>query len=110
VEIQNKKEVSLIRRSARERWNTPPQVRQQVVAGLLDLLRADPTVAVEISKAFTAMDMADAARDAVEIKREMVELKKAGDDNAIRLRLLELARHIEPTELARLASENGVTT
>jgi hypothetical protein len=55
------------------------------------------------------MDKADAAIAAVEIKRELVELKKAGDDNAIRLRLLELARHIEPNELARLASKNGIT-
>ncbi len=48
--------------------------------------------------------------DEINIKREMLELKKAGDDNAIRLRLLELARHIEPGELARLASQNGIAT
>ena len=48
--------------------------------------------------------------DEINIKREMLELKKAGDDNAIRLRLLELARHIEPSELARLASQNGITS
>lgn len=47
--------------------------------------------------------------DEIEIKRELMELKKLGDENGIRLRLLELARHIEPAELARLASQNGLT-
>jgi hypothetical protein len=48
--------------------------------------------------------------DEINIKRELVELKKLGDDTHIRLRLLELARHIEPDELARLASENGIAS
>ena len=48
--------------------------------------------------------------DEINVKREMLELKKNGDENGIRLRLLELARRVEPTELAKLASSNGITS
>lgn len=108
MRIESKKDAALVRRAARERWNTPPHIRQQVVIGLIDLLKSDPASAVEVAKAFTAMDMADIARDAVEIKRDLVELKKAGDDNAIRLRLLELAQRAPVGELAKLASDHGI--
>ena len=76
--------------------------RRAVVAALMEVVESrDPDLMLDAIGLLMR-------GDEINIKREMAELKKAGNDNAIRLRLLELARHIEPTEIARLASENGI--
>jgi hypothetical protein len=101
VRIESKKDIRMIGRAIREGWDYD---RAEVAKALMEcVLNRDPELM------FEAIDRLQKG-DEVQIKRELLELKKAGDDNAIRLRLLELARHIEPTELARLASKNGITT
>jgi len=96
--IESKKDIKLIGRAIREGWNYD---RQTVVAALMEIVESrDPDLMLD------AIDRLQRG-DEIEIKRELADLKKAGDDNTFRLRLLELARHIEPDELARLASENS---
>jgi len=101
VEIATRKDLRMVGRAIREGWNFD---RSLVVSALMEVIESrDPELMLDA----IALLMRG---DEINIKREMLELKKSGDDNAIRLRLLELARHIEPTELARLASKNGLTT
>jgi hypothetical protein len=91
----------MVGRAIKEGWNFD---RSAVVSALIEVIeQRDPDL---MMKAIELLMKGDE----INIKREMLELKKAGDDNAIRLRLLELARHIEPSELARLASQNGITS
>ena len=91
----------MVSRAIKEGWNFD---RAAVVSALMEVIeQRDPDL---MMKAIELLMKGDE----INIKREMLELKKAGDDNAIRLRLLELARHIEPSELARLASQNGITS
>jgi hypothetical protein len=70
----------------------------------------DPELMLGAIEVLQKGDLIDLKREEVSIKRELLELKKLGDENALRIRLLELARHIEPAELARLASQNGGAT
>ena len=99
--IERRKDLRMVGRAMKEGWDFD---RKAVVAALMEVIDSrDPKLMLDAIGLLMR-------GDEINIKREMVELKKSGDDNAIRLRLLELARHIEPAELARLASENGITT
>lgn len=100
--------MKLVGRAIREGWNYD---RKAVVAALMELVtKRDPDLMLGAIERLQVGDALAIKEQEAEIKREMMELKKLGDENAIRLRLLELARHIEPAELARLASQNGVVT
>ncbi len=99
--IETKKDIALVRRAQNDGWGYD---RKKLADALMDLaMSGDPELLLEAAAMLHK-------GDEVEIKRQLMELKKEGDDNAVRLRLLELARNIEPTELARLASENGLTS
>lgn len=101
MRLETKNDVRLVGRAIREGWNFD---RSKVVAALMELVDSrDPDLMMD------AIDKLQRG-DEINIKRELVELKKLGDENHIRLRLLELARHIEPDELARIASENGIVS
>jgi hypothetical protein len=101
MQIDSNKDLRMVGRAIKEGWNFD---RAAVVSALMEVIeQRDPDL---MMKAIELLMKGDE----INIKREMLELKKAGDDNAIRLRLLELARNIEPTELARLASQNGITS
>ena len=101
MRFDSKKDLRMVGRAIKEGWNFD---RSAVVSALMEVIeQRDPDL---MMKAIELLMKGDE----INIKREMLELKKAGDDNAIRLRLLELARHIEPSELARLASQNGITS
>lgn len=83
----------------REGWDYD---RQAVIDALMEVvINRDPDLMMD------AIDRLQKG-DEIQIKRELADLKKAGDENGFRLRLLELARRIEPTELVELASRNGV--
>lgn len=85
----------------RENWNYD---RAEVVAALMECVaNRDPDLMLGAIEKLQK-------GDEIQIKRELLELKKAGDENEFRLRLLEIARHIEPDELVRIASENGIAT
>ena len=91
----------MIGRAIKEGWDFD---RKKVVAALMEIVESrDPNFMIDAIGLLIK-------GDEINIKREMLELKKHGDENAIRLRLLELARNIEPSELARLASENGIVS
>ncbi len=101
MQIESNKDLRMVGRAIKEGWNFD---RAAVVSALMEVIeQRDPDL---MMKAIELLMKGDE----INIKREMLELKKAGDDNAIRLRLLELARNIEPAELARLASQNGITS
>ena len=106
MQIESKKDLALIRRAQREGWSYD---RGKVVAALMEIVEArDPDLVISAVERLQAGDALDIKREEAAIKRELLELKKVGDENTIRLRLLELARHCEPAELAKLASKNGL--
>jgi len=101
MRVERRSDLRMIGRAMKEGWNFD---RSKVVSALMEVVESrDPEMMIDAIGLLMK-------GDEINIKREMLELKKAGDDNTIRLRLLELARHIEPIELARLASQNGIVT
>lgn len=91
----------MVGRAIKEGWNFD---RAAVVAALMEVVkRRDPQYMIDAIGLLIK-------GDEINVKRELLELKKNGDENGIRLRLLELARSIEPGELARLASNHGLTS
>ena len=97
MKIENAKDLGLVNRAVRERWNVD---REAVKAALMVCLQ-DPDLAPKAAKI-----LLDA--DALDEKRDVAEERKAIKENEQRLRLLELAKSIPVTELAKLASENGI--
>ena len=104
--IETKADMRMIGRAIREGWNYD---REKVVRMLMDVVESDPEMALDAIDRLQKGEEIDLKRQEVELKRELVELKKLGDENHVRLRLLELARLVKPDELARLASEHGLT-
>ncbi len=76
--------------------------RSKAVQALYDvvLTNADPEMK---ARAFEALLKADL----VDIKRKEVQLKQQAIDDAKRLRLLELIKHVQPGTLAAIASGNA---
>ena len=97
MKIENAKDLGLVNRAVRERWNVD---REAVKAALMVCLQ-DPDLAPKAAKI-----LLDA--DALDEKRDAAEERKAIKENEQRLRLLELAKSIPVAELAKLASENGI--
>ena len=101
MQIERRSDLRMIGRAMKEGWNFD---RSKVIDALMEVVESrDPSLMLDAIALLIK-------GDEINVKREMLELKKNGDENGIRLRLLELARNIEPTELARLASKNGVTS
>lgn len=98
MKVETLADIKLIGRAIREGWDYD---REEVIRALMEVvINRDPELM------FEAIDRLQKG-DEIQIKRELAEMKKLGDENGFRLRLLELARRIEPAELAKLASENG---
>lgn len=97
MKIENAKDLGLVNRAVRERWNVD---REAVKAALMVCLQ-DPDLAPKAAKI-----LLDA--DALDEKRDAAEERKAIKENEQRLRLLELAQSIPVAELAKLASENVI--
>ena len=97
MKIENAKDLGLVNRAVRERWNVD---REAVKAALMVCLQY-PDLAPKAAKI-----LLDA--DALDEKRDAAEERKAIKENEQRLRLLELAQSIPVAELAKLASENGI--
>jgi len=97
LKIENAKDLGLVNRAVRERWNVD---REAVKAALMVCLQ-DPDLAPKAAKI-----LLDA--DALDEKRDAAEERKAIKENEQRLRLLELAQSIPVAELAKLASENVI--
>ena len=108
LRIETKKDLRMVGRAIREGWNYD---REEVTAALMEVvLKRDPELMLGAIERLQKGDEIAIKSEEAAIKRELLELKKLGDENALRLRLLELARHIEPTELVRLASKDSTAT
>ena len=97
MEINTTKDLGLVSRAIKERWNVD---REAIKAALMVCLQ-DPDLAPKAAKILLDADALDEKRDAAEERRLLKE-------NEQRLRLLELAQSIPVAELAKLASENGI--
>lgn len=95
--LQSVNDVRLVGRALKEKWNVN---RTKIKSALMNAL-ADPDLAIDAAKVLLLAD-------ALDVKREELEQKKEVKENEQRLRLLELARSVPASELARLASENGI--
>jgi len=95
----------MISRAIREGWDYD---RAEVTGALMEVVKnRDPDMMMDAISLLLKGDEVSIKAEEAAIKRELMEIKKLGDEQQLRLRLLELARHIEPTELARLASKDG---
>ena len=97
MEINTTKDLGLVNRAIKERWNVD---REAIKAALMVCLQ-DPDLAPKAAKILLDADALDEKRDAAEERRLLKE-------NEQRLRLLELAQSVPVAELAKLASENGI--
>lgn len=97
MEINTTKDLGLVNRAIKERWN----VDREAVKEALMVCLQDPDLAPKAAKILLDADALDEKRDAAEERRLLKE-------NEQRLRLLELAKSIPVADLARLASENGI--
>ena len=97
MEINTTKDLGLVNRAIKERWNVD---REAIKAALMVCLQ-DPDLAPKAAKILLDADALDEKRDAAEERRLLKEDEQ-------RLRLLELAQSVPIAELAKLASENGI--
>jgi len=106
--IEQKKDLRMIGRAQREGWDYD---REQVADALMEIVaNRDPSFLMDAIDRLQKGDEIAIKADEAAIKRELMEIKKLGDEQQLRIRLLELARHIDPVELARLASKNSQNT
>ena len=95
--IETRKDLRLVSRALKERWNVD---REKIKQALMVAL-GDPDLAVDAAKVLLVAD-------ALDVKRDEIEFKQQAKENEQRLRLLELAQSVPVAELAKLASENGI--
>ena len=99
MEIRTAKDLRLVNRALKEKWNVDKEAIKQALMQCL----TDPDLAVDAAKVLLAADAIDCKREELDAKREVKE-------NEQRLRLLELAQSVPIAELAKLASENGIAS
>jgi hypothetical protein len=99
LEIRTAKDLRLVNRALKEKWNVDKEAIKEALMQCL----SDPDLAVDAAKVLLAADAIDCKREELDAKREVKE-------NEQRLRLLELAQSVPITELAKLASENGIAS
>jgi hypothetical protein len=97
LEIKTSKDLRLVNRALKEKWNVDKEAIKQALMQCL----TDPDLAIDAAKVLLAADAIDCKREELDAKREVKE-------NEQRLRLLELAQSVPIAELAKLASENGI--
>jgi hypothetical protein len=99
LEIRTSKDLRLVNRALKEKWNVDKEAIKQALMQCL----TDPDLAIDAAKVLLAADAIDCKREELDAKREVKE-------NEQRLRLLELAQSVPIAELAKLASENGIAS
>ena len=103
--LETKKDVQMVGRAIREGWDYD---RKEVIDALMEIVtNRDPELMLDAIERLQKGDEIMIKNEEAAIKRELMELKKLGDEQQLRLRLFELAQHIEPAELAKLASQNS---
>lgn len=98
-QIETRSDLRLAGRALRNKWNVD---REAIKAALMTAIQ-DPELMLEAAKVLLVADSLD-------VKREELEAKKEARENDQRLRLLAVARSVPATELARIASENGIVS
>ena len=98
-QIETKADLRLAGRALRNKWNVD---KDAIKAALMAAMR-DPDLMIEAAKVLLVADSLD-------VKREELEAKKEARENDQRLRLLAIAQSVPATELAKLASENGIVS
>ncbi len=99
MEIKTSKDLRLVNRALKEKWNVDKEAIKQALMQCL----TDPDLAIDAAKVLLAAD-------AIDCKREELDAKREAKENEQRLRFLELLRSIPATELSKLASENGIAS
>jgi hypothetical protein len=99
LEIRTSKDLRLVNRALKEKWNVDKEAIKEALMQCL----TDPDLAIDAAKVLLAADAIDCKREELDAKREVKE-------NEQRLRLLELAQSVPIAELAKLASENGIAS
>ena len=101
--IETKKDIRIVARAQREGWDYD---RKKVVAVLMEVVESrDPDLMFHAIERLQKGDEIAIKQQEADIKRELMELKKLGDEQQLKLRLIELARSIEPSELAKRLSQ-----
>ena len=102
MQLDSISDVKLAGRALKDWLRHDDPKRQQAVQAIYDVVinNADPEMK---TAAFKALLQADA----VDLKRQEVEIKKQAADDNKRLRLLEILRHLPPGELGKLASADS---
>lgn len=99
MDIETKSDVRLVGRAMTNWLTVDDPKRQQAVDAIYDVVLNNPDPEMKAA-AFKVLLQADA----VDLKRQEVEIKKQAADDNKRLRLLEILRHLPPGELGKLAS------
>ena len=95
--IETRKDLGLVSRALKERWNVDKEkIKQALMVAL-----SDPDLAIDAAKVLLVAD-------ALDVKREELEAKQQAKENEQRLRLLELAQSVPVADLIELASQNGI--
>jgi hypothetical protein len=99
MQLNTLADVKLVGRALTSGWldNCKTKKRDAVNAMFEVVKSGDDEMKVKAFQALTRADLAD-------LKREEIAIKKQEVDDARRLRLLELLKHLPPGELAKLAS------
>jgi hypothetical protein len=99
LEIRTARDLRLVNRALKEKWNVDKEAIKEALMQCL----SDPDLAIDAAKVLLAAD-------AIDCKREELDTKRESKENEQRLRLLELAQSVPIAELAKLASENGIAS
>ena len=97
MEIKTSKDLRLVNRALKEKWNVD---KEAIKAALMECL-TDPDLAIDAAKVLLAAD-------AIDCKREELEEKRKAGEQQRKLQLLELAQRVSVGDLARIASDNGI--
>jgi hypothetical protein len=104
MELRNRRDIRLVGRAMREDWPTTPEMKAEAMDALMSVVELrDPDLTIEVVKVLIKADEAN-------MKRQELGIKQQAVDDARRLQLLELAKHLPVGELARLASNHGTAT
>lgn len=99
MRVESKNDIRLIGRAIREGWDID---RKAIVKALMEPVEnRDPDLMLKAAELLLKADKLNVDREGMADRRD----KEHGDK---RLQLLELAQRIPASELARLASDNGI--
>lgn len=103
MNIETLADVKLARRALVAGWlDGCEEKRQRAVNAMFDVIENSPDDKMKV-EAFEALIRADQA----DTKRTEVAIKQQEADDAKRLRLLEILRHLPPGELSKLTSSDA---